>query len=72
MIALWGGNSREMGNALISTLCSFKHHYDANTPLAQVMPELVRDLSPGAYAEHGYSLTGDKMFCWLRMKIFLR
>ncbi|MFP1592768.1 hypothetical protein ACLB1M_32755 [Escherichia coli] len=26
---------------LVNTLCSFKRHYDANTPLAQVMPELV-------------------------------
>lgn len=31
------GVTRGKWGTLINTLCSFKHHYDANTPLAQVM-----------------------------------
>ncbi|MGU0015498.1 hypothetical protein ACVXG9_03275 [Escherichia coli] len=31
---------------------SFKRHYDANTPLAQVMPELVEQY-PDTYANMG-------------------
>ncbi|XNM43537.1 hypothetical protein ACLK10_23040 [Escherichia coli] len=27
-----------------NTLCAFKRHDDANTPLAQVMPEVVEDI----------------------------
>ncbi len=46
------GVTRGKWGTLINTLCSFKHHYDANTPLAQVMPELVQDY-PDTYANMG-------------------
>ncbi|KAA5808229.1 amino acid decarboxylase, partial [Klebsiella pneumoniae] len=59
------GVPRGKWGTLINTLCSFKHHYDANTPLAQVMPELVQDY-PDTYANMGIHDLGDKMFAWLR------
>ncbi|KAF0786340.1 hypothetical protein L243_10000 [Salmonella enterica subsp. enterica serovar Worthington str. BCH-3008] len=59
------GVTRGKWGTLINTLCSFKHHYDANTPLAQVMPELVQDY-PDTYANMGIHDLGDKMFAWLR------
>ncbi|XPE34799.1 hypothetical protein ACNKHN_23230 [Shigella flexneri] len=46
---------------LVNTLCSFKRHYDANTPLAQVMPELVEQY-PDTYANIGIHNLGDQCF----------
>ncbi len=50
---------------LVNTLCSFKRHYDANTPLAQVMPELVEQY-PDTYANIGIHDLGDTMFARLK------
>ena len=50
---------------LVNTLCSFKRHYDANTPLAQVMPELVEQY-PDTYANMGIHDLGDTMFARLK------
>lgn len=55
------GITRGKWGTLINTLCSFKHHYDANTPLAQVMPELVEE-HPETYANMGIHDLGDTMF----------
>jgi len=59
------GITRGKWGTLINTLCSFKHHYDANTPLAQVMPELVEE-HPDTYANMGIHDLGDTMFAWLK------
>ncbi|XNM53010.1 hypothetical protein ACLK2I_22760 [Escherichia coli] len=60
------GVTRGKWGTLVNTLCSFKRHYDAdNTPLAQVMPELVEQY-PDTYANVGIHDLGDTMFAWLK------
>lgn len=59
------GVTRGKWGTLVNTLCSFKRHYDANTPLAQVMPELVEQY-PDTYANMGIHDLGDTMFAWLK------
>jgi arginine decarboxylase len=59
------GITRGKWGTLINTLCSFKHHYDTNTPLSQVMPELVEE-HPDTYANMGIHDLGDTMFAWLK------
>lgn len=61
------GVTRGKWGTLVNTLCSFKRHYDANTPLAQVMPELVEQY-PDTYANMGIHDLGDTMFAWLKRK----
>lgn len=60
------GITRGKWGTLINTLCSFKRHYDSNTPLSQVMPELVSQY-PDIYAEMGVRDLGNKMFRWLKI-----
>ncbi|MCW0136669.1 hypothetical protein OIU92_14410 [Escherichia coli] len=55
---------------LVNTLCSFKRHYDANTPLAQVMPELVEQY-PDTYANMGIHDLGDTHVCLAEKKTTL-
>ncbi len=59
------GVTRGKWGTLVNTLCSFKRHYDANTPLAQVMPELVEQY-PDTYANMGIHDLGDTMFARLK------
>ncbi len=59
------GVTRGKWGTLVNTLCSFKRHYDANTPLAQVMPELVEQY-PDTYANIGIHDLGDTMFARLK------
>lgn len=50
---------------LVNTLLKFKQHYDANTPLSDVLPNLVES-HPQVYAELGLKDLGDKMFAYLK------
>lgn len=59
------GVTRGKWGTLINTLCAFKRHYDANTPLSQVLPELAADY-PQRYGEMGIHDLGDTMFAWLK------
>lgn len=49
---------------LLNALLRFKEHYDANSPLEEVLPELVRDY-PQQYGDTGLKDLGDKMFAYL-------
>lgn len=60
------GITRGKWGTLINTLCSFKRHYDSNTPLSQVMPELDSQY-PDIYADMGVRDLGNKMFRWLKI-----
>ncbi len=53
------GVTRGKWGTLVNTLCSFKRHYDANTPLAQVMPELVEQ-----YPDTYVAVNGRGKPCW--------
>lgn len=59
------GVTKGKWGTLVNTLLSFKRHYDANTPLSQVLPELVDDY-PEVYGKLGLRDLGDKMFAYLR------
>ncbi|MRS14572.1 arginine decarboxylase [Enterobacteriaceae bacterium RIT691] len=59
------GVTRGKWGTLVNTLCSFKRHYDANTALSEVMPELI-DADPEIYAGMGVRDLGNKMFSWLK------
>ncbi|MGF1686435.1 arginine decarboxylase [Photobacterium japonica] len=50
---------------LVNTLLSFKKHYDGNTPLKSVLPDLVESY-PDVYGEMGFKDLGDKMFNYLK------
>lgn len=50
---------------LVNTLLSFKKHYDANTPLVNVLPGLTESF-PEMYAEMGLQDLGRKMFAYLK------
>lgn len=59
------GVTKGKWGTLINTLLSFKRHYDANTPLSSVLPDLVAQ-QPEIYAKLGLRDLGDKMFAYLR------
>ncbi|HEY2455312.1 MAG TPA: arginine decarboxylase [Scandinavium sp.] len=59
------GVTRGKWGTLVNTLCSFKRHYDENTPLSEVMPELER-AHPQVYTGLGVRDLGEQMFGWLR------
>ncbi|GAL04804.1 arginine decarboxylase catabolic [Photobacterium aphoticum] len=50
---------------LVNTLLSFKKHYDNNTALKSVLPDLVNSY-PDVYGEMGFKDLGDKMFQYLK------
>ncbi|MGR5365194.1 arginine decarboxylase [Photobacterium damselae] len=50
---------------LVNTLLSFKKHYDNNTPLKSVLPQLAND-HPEVYGHMGLKDLGDKMFKYLK------
>ncbi|MDP0699631.1 arginine decarboxylase, partial [Klebsiella pneumoniae] len=50
---------------LVNTLLSFKRHYDNNTALKKVLPEVVAS-APEIYGEMGLRDLGDKMFAYLQ------
>lgn len=50
---------------LIDMLLSFKKHYDNNTPLKEILPDLVRGRE-SIYAEKGLKELGTEMFNYLR------
>ena len=52
---------------LLSNLLSFKRDYDANRPIADVLPEIAA-LSPARYRNVGMHALGDEMFEYLRTK----
>ncbi|WP_340610909.1 arginine decarboxylase [Xenorhabdus bharatensis] len=58
------GITKGKWGTLLNTLLSFKHHYDANTPLSKVLPDLVHDY-PDVYSTSGVRDLGDKMFAYL-------
>lgn len=59
------GITKGKWGTLINTLLAFKRHYDANTPLHNVLPELVKQ-HPDVYQVMGLRDLGDKMFAYLR------
>ncbi|AYA40366.1 arginine decarboxylase [Xenorhabdus nematophila] len=59
------GVTKGKWGTLLNTLLSFKHHYDSNTPLSKVLPELVQQY-PDTYRHSGLKELGDKMFDYLR------
>ncbi|MBD2791993.1 arginine decarboxylase [Xenorhabdus szentirmaii] len=59
------GITKGKWGTLLNTLLSFKHHYDANTPLSKVLPDLVTQYL-GVYGHLGLKDLGDKMFDYLR------
>nr|WP_244208730.1 hypothetical protein [Xenorhabdus ehlersii] len=59
------GITKGKWGTLLNTLLSFKHHYDANTPLNKVLPDLVEQ-HPEVYEHLGLKELGDKMFDYLR------
>ncbi|WP_434355979.1 arginine decarboxylase [Parasalinivibrio latis] len=50
---------------LVNTLLSFKKHYDDNSPIREVLPELAAS-NPDVYADMGLSELGDRMFAFLK------
>lgn len=59
------GITKGKWGTLINTLLAFKRHYDANTPLHNVLPALVKQ-HPDVYQVMGLRDLGDKMFTYLR------
>ncbi|VFS51576.1 Biodegradative arginine decarboxylase [Budvicia aquatica] len=59
------GITKGKWGTLINTLLAFKRHYDANTPLHNVLPVLVKQ-HPDVYQVMGLRDLGDKMFTYLR------
>ncbi|OTA16222.1 lysine decarboxylase, inducable [Xenorhabdus vietnamensis] len=59
------GITKGKWGTLLNTLLSFKHHYDANTLLSHVLPDLVEQ-HPEVYNHLGLKELGDKMFDYLR------
>lgn len=51
---------------LVNTLLSFKRHYDSNTSLKSVLPDLVTEY-PEIYGHMGIKDLGDKMFSYLKL-----
>ena len=52
-------------STLVNVLLSFKKHYDKNTPLKDVLPDLATAY-PKEYGEMGLHDLGDKMFAYLK------
>lgn len=50
---------------LVNTLMSFKRHYDDNTPLQEVLPDLV-EAFPSVYAQKGLKDLGEQIFAYLK------
>ncbi len=50
---------------LMNSLMAFKKHYDANTPLTEVLPDLVA-VAPSVYGDLGMRDLGDKMIDFLK------
>lgn len=58
------GVTKGKWGTLLETLLSFKRHYDANTPLTEVLPELAAKYSAD-YGALGLKDLGDRMFTFL-------
>ncbi|CAI1913460.1 Biodegradative arginine decarboxylase [Serratia quinivorans] len=59
------GVTKGKWGTLLEALLSFKRHYDANTPLCEVLPELAAKYS-AEYGALGLKDLGDKMFAFLK------
>ncbi|HEM6854276.1 arginine decarboxylase [Providencia stuartii] len=59
------GITKGKWGTLVNTLLSFKRHYDNNTALKKVLPEVVAS-APEIYGEMGLRDLGDKMFAYLQ------
>jgi arginine decarboxylase len=58
------GVTKGKWGTLLEALLSFKHHYDANTPLTEVLPDLAAKYSAD-YGKLGLKDLGNKMFAFL-------
>ncbi|MGG4609262.1 arginine decarboxylase [Providencia sp. Me31A] len=59
------GITKGKWGTLVNALLSFKRHYDNNTALKKVLPEVV-DSAPEIYGDMGLHDLGDKMFAYLQ------
>lgn len=59
------GITKGKWGTLITNLLSFKRHYDANDPVAQVLPELAAQ-HPDRYRNVGLRQLGEEMFEYLK------
>ncbi|GAB1439666.1 arginine decarboxylase [Providencia sp.] len=59
------GITKGKWGTLVNELLSFKRHYDNNTALKKVLPEIV-DSAPEIYGDLGLHDLGDKMFAYLK------
>jgi arginine decarboxylase len=59
------GVTKGKWGTLVNVLLNFKDAYDANTPLAHILPDLVRD-HPARYGEMGLRDLCDDMFAHMR------
>ncbi|EFE52717.1 biodegradative arginine decarboxylase [Providencia rettgeri DSM 1131] len=59
------GITKGKWGTLVNALLSFKRHYDNNTALKKVLPEVV-EASPEIYGEMGLRDLGSKMFVYLQ------
>jgi len=59
------GVTKGKWGTLVTNLLAFKRHYDANDPVAQVLPELAAR-HPDRYRNRGLRDLGDEMFAYLR------
>jgi arginine decarboxylase len=59
------GITKGKWGTLLNALLDFKHDYDANAPLTEVLPELVTG-SPDVYRELGLRDLADRMFTTLK------
>ncbi|MCS4269374.1 arginine decarboxylase [Serratia sp. BIGb0163] len=59
------GVTKGKWGTLLEALLSFKRHYDANTPLSEVLPDLAAKYS-AEYGALGLKDLGDKMFAFLK------
>ncbi len=59
------GITKGKWGTLINVLLAFKRHYDKNTPLEQVLPELV-DAAPARYSNMGLQDLARDMFNYMR------
>ncbi|CAI1928844.1 arginine decarboxylase [Serratia quinivorans] len=59
------GVTKGKWGTLLEALLSFKRHYDANTPLSEVLPDLATKYSAD-YGTLGLKDLGDKMFAFLK------
>ncbi|MDE4734376.1 arginine decarboxylase [Providencia rettgeri] len=59
------GITKGKWGTLVNALLSFKRHYDNNTALKKVLPEVV-EAAPEIYSEMGLRDLGNKMFVYLQ------